>query len=89
MEDSTADRLLQLNREFYDSFAEAFRDSRAKTEPGFERILQRVRPGARVLDLGCGPGRLASLLPAGCSYTGVDYSAERLRAAGELHPTEF
>ena len=81
MEDSTADRLLQLNREFYDSFAEAFRDSRAPTEPGFERILKRVQPGARVLDLGCGQARLASLLPAGCSYTGVDYSVELLRAA--------
>ena len=83
MEDSTADRLLQLNREFYDSFAEAFRDSRAPTEPGFERILKRVQPGARVLDLGCGQARLASLLPAGCSYTGVDYSVELLRAATE------
>ena len=88
MEDSTADRLLQLNREFYDTFAEAFRDSRAPTEPGFERILQRVHPGSRVLDLGCGPGRLASLLPPGCSYTGVDYSAELLRAATESHSAE-
>ena len=88
MEDSTADRLLQLNREFYDTFAEAFTDSRAPTEPGFERILQRVHPGARVLDLGCGPGRLASLLPPGCSYTGVDSSAELLRAAAEFHATE-
>ena len=88
MEDITADRLLQLNREFYDTFAEAFTDSRAPTEPGFGRILQRVRPGAHVLDLGCGPGRLASLLPAGCSYTGVDYSAELLRAAAESHSTK-
>jgi len=88
MEDIVADRLLQLNREFYDTFAEAFRDSRAPTEPGLERILQRVCPGARVLDLGCGPGRLASLLPAGCSYTGVDYSAELLRAAVEFHSAE-
>jgi len=89
MDDITADLLLQLNREFYDTFAEAFRDSRAPTEPGFERILQRVHPGTRVLDLGCGPGRLASLLPAGCSYTGVDYSAELLRAAADFHSAEF
>ena len=88
MEDSIADRLLQLNREFYDTFAESFRDSRAPTEPGFERILQRVHPGAHVLDLGCGPGRLASLLPAGCSYTGVDYSVELLRAAAGAHSAE-
>ena len=89
MEDSTADRLLQLNREFYATFAEAFTDSRAPTEPGFERILQRVRRGTRVLDLGCGPARLASLLPPGCSYTGVDSSVELLRAAAHSHSAEI
>lgn len=88
MEDSTADRLLQLNREFYDRFAEAFRDSRAATEPGFERILARIQSRSRVLDLGCGQGRLASLLPTGCSYTGVDYSHELLQIAAQSEPTE-
>ncbi len=84
MDDQVAERLLALNREFYDTFAEAFRDSRAASEPGFERILAEIEPGDRVLDLGCGQGRLASLLPAGCVYTGVDYAGEMVRVAQDL-----
>jgi SAM-dependent methyltransferase len=33
----------------------------------------RVHPGARILDLGCGPGELVPLLP-GTRYVGVDVS---------------
>ncbi|MBN1246448.1 MAG: class I SAM-dependent methyltransferase [Anaerolineae bacterium] len=81
MDDDVADRLLALNRAFYDAFADAFSDSRAQTEPGFERILGEIGLRSRVLDLGCGQGRFAMLLPEGCTYVGVDYAAEMLRVA--------
>jgi methionine biosynthesis protein MetW len=39
-----------------------------------------IRPGDRVLDIGCGDGRVARALKAtGISYTGVDISHEGLR----------
>lgn len=81
MDETTARQLLHVNRRFYDTFAEAFSDSRAASEPGFERILANIAPGDSVLDLGCGQGRLALLLPEGCTYIGIDYAAEMLRVA--------
>ncbi|MDQ3958673.1 MAG: methyltransferase domain-containing protein [Actinomycetota bacterium] len=59
-------------------------------EVGFLVDLLRLRPGSRVLDVGCGPGRHAvALAAAGFAVTGVDVSrrflelaADRARAAG-------
>jgi len=81
MNDKIATLLADLNRKFYDTFADVFAASRASTEPGLERVLCEVASGDRVLDLGCGQGRLAALLPAGTVYTGLDYSPEMLRIA--------
>jgi len=36
------------------------------------RVLAHIPPAARVLDGGCGSGRLCTLLPAGCCYVGAD-----------------
>jgi SAM-dependent methyltransferase len=52
-------------------------------EEGFnETILPLVRPGARVLDLCCGTGRLAAWLgERGFDVTGVDQSSQMLAVA--------
>jgi SAM-dependent methyltransferase len=81
MQIEIANRLNNLNRTFYDGLAEAFAASRGATEPGLERALVQMRSGARVLDLGCGQGRVAAMLPAGCEYVGMDFSPEMLRIA--------
>ncbi|MBN1877158.1 MAG: class I SAM-dependent methyltransferase [Anaerolineae bacterium] len=73
--------LNNLNRTFYDDLAEIFTASRGTTEPGLERVFAQIQPGARVLDLGCGQGRVAAMLPAGCEYTGIDFSTEMLAIA--------
>ncbi|MGC9469077.1 MAG: class I SAM-dependent methyltransferase [Anaerolineae bacterium] len=83
MQESVAEKLLELNRRFYNQFAEAFSDSRGRTEPGFERVLAEMRPGERILDLGCGQGRLAYLVPAESPYVGVDYAESMLAVASE------
>lgn len=67
-----------LNHKFYAELAGVFAASRGTTEPGLERICATIRPGASVLDLGCGQGRVATMLPAGCRYVGMDFSAEML-----------
>jgi len=44
----------------------------------------------RVLDLGCGTGRLRQHLPAGCAYTGVDFAGAALDAGlvlGDIYTT--
>ena len=77
-------QLNQINREFYTTFAAAFAESRSLAQPSLRRLLAQVPPAGRVLDVGCGHGRVAHLLdqhrPGGC-YLGLDFSAEFVRLA--------
>ena len=88
MREEVINLLNNLNRTFYDELAEAFAASRGPSEPGLLRVLAQAQPGARVLDLGCGQGRVAALLPAGCAYVGLDFSAEMLAIAERTANTE-
>jgi SAM-dependent methyltransferase len=58
-------------------------------DPGLDLFAERfVRPGTRVLDLGCGPGRGSAALAErhGAIVTGVDASPEMLAAARGIVP---
>lgn len=68
----------QINRDFYDRFAVTFAESRSLEQPGLRRLVDEIPAGARVLDIGCGHGRLAHLLDRhrpGVSYLGLDSSS--------------
>lgn len=86
MDNRIIQRLNELNRTFYDTFAASFAASRGESEPGLERLLRDLPAGTRLLDLGCGQGRVAGLLPVGCAYLGVDYSAGMLAEAQHRYP---
>jgi 2-polyprenyl-3-methyl-5-hydroxy-6-metoxy-1,4-benzoquinol methylase len=52
-----------------------------------EFLLGRVRPGERVLDVGCGEGWFAAeLASAGVEVVGIDVAEEPLRRARARHP---
>jgi len=93
VDEEMIDRLLSLNRAFYAAFAEHFAASRSIRDPALTAILPYLPSRARILDVGCGSGRLAALLDQerpGCSYVGVDPVPElievaRLEARGLLH----
>src|SRR5512136_2520343 len=72
------ERLNQINRTFYSTFATSFSETRESAQE-LEVILPYIADGARVLDLGCGNGRVAKLLARhrhDVAYLGVDSSAE-------------
>ena len=84
MELTTAQRLADLNRRFYDDHATAFADSRPRLHPGVKRSLARIPAGARLLEIGCGDGKVGRWLAAnakGASYLGLDSSAAMLERA--------
>jgi SAM-dependent methyltransferase len=79
-----AERLIQLNAEFYQTFASQFSDTRQRLQPGVRRILDSIDPLARILDLGCGNGELSRVLVhQGFTgqYVGLDFSEKLLDVA--------
>jgi len=86
MNPDVAQRLLMLNQQFYDACAAAFARSRGAGQTGLLRTLPYLPPTPRVLDIGCGNGRLARWLAGqrpGATYVGLDASAGLLAAAGQ------
>ena len=87
MEPETQQRLLTINRDFYEVFADSFSNTRGRVQPGVRRILSQIDPQDRVLDLGCGNGTLArALVRTGFRghYLGLDMSEGLLENAARL-----
>jgi SAM-dependent methyltransferase len=84
MDRAAAQKLLALNRQFYQTFALQFSDTRGRLQPGVQRILAGLPGEARLLDLGCGNGELARALAQRGQrglYVGLDISQELLAIA--------
>lgn len=84
MKPEVVQRLIEINRQFYQNFGEAFATTRRRVQPGVRRLLLRWKKTDRVLDLGCGGGQLArELASAGHrgGYIGLDFSLPLLREA--------
>lgn len=90
MKPDLIERLNQINREFYAAFAASFSETRSELGREVQVILPYIANGARVLDIGCGNGRVAALLARHrreVTYVGIDSSSEliarcRLQVAG-------
>jgi SAM-dependent methyltransferase len=87
MNPATVNKIIDLNHQFYQTFAVQFARTRQRLQPGVRRIIESrglYSPAARLLDLGCGNGELAHTL-AGRGhqgeYVGLDFSAEMLAEA--------
>ncbi|MEE8391614.1 MAG: class I SAM-dependent methyltransferase [Anaerolineae bacterium] len=84
MDAKTIEQLLALNHEFYATFAQPFAASRSLSDPALTCILPHIPQRARVLDVGCGNGRLALLLDRerpDAIYVGVDVVPELVEVA--------
>lgn len=76
--------LLQINKEFYQTFALHFSAKRQRVQAGVSSILDGIPRRARILDLGCGNGIVArelALRGFRGSYIGLEYVPELLELA--------
>jgi SAM-dependent methyltransferase len=81
----TVQRILALNRQFYQTFAVQFSATRQRIQPGVRHLLPSLLKAQAILDLGCGNGELARQLGKSGytgSYVGLDFSAGLL---AEIH----
>jgi tRNA (uracil-5-)-methyltransferase TRM9 len=89
---TTISRLLELNRQFYQTFAHPFSATRQRLQPGVLKILDQIGSRDNLLDLGCGNGELAHEL-ARCgqlgTYIGLDFSPPLLDEASLDQPSNF
>ena len=84
MDAETVKTLLEINREFYSQFSADFSDSRSAERFNIAPFRQYLANDIRLLDAGCGNGRLAEALErAGYAldYFGIDGSPELIAFA--------
>src|SRR6202142_1109913 len=84
MNSATAQRLINLNRRFYNEHGRDFSETRARLQPGVSRLLDTMTEYESILDLGCGNGKLArslSLRGQHGTYLGLDFSVPLLTEA--------
>ena len=89
MKADTAIKILSLNHQFYQSFAEDFSATRGRLQPGVLSLMERFLAADRILDLGCGNGELVrELMKAGYggAYHGTDFSQKLLEDARKGTP---
>jgi len=84
MDETTVARLLDLNHQFYQTFALQFAQTRRRLQPGVQRLLPSLPLNGRILDVGCGNGELVkALIQRGFRgrYVGLDFSEGLLAQA--------
>ncbi|MBZ0284392.1 MAG: class I SAM-dependent methyltransferase [Anaerolineae bacterium] len=62
MDAATIHRLNQINRQFYQTTADDFDQTRGTAWPGWNRLLPYLTTPLEVLDVGCGNGRFGAFL---------------------------
>lgn len=91
MDSRTAQTLIELNRQFYQTFGKDFSATRRRIQPGVRQVIVTLDGTEDILDLGCGNGELArELARAGFhgTYTGLDFSPPLLEDASDA-PSAF
>jgi len=91
MDENIRDLLIDLNRTFYQTFAQQFSATRQRLQPGVLGILDHISDQEAVLELGCGNGQLGSeLFRRGHQglYTGLDSNADFLQIARSILPVK-
>jgi len=81
MKATTSQKLIEINRTFYQDHADSFSSTRERLQPGVLSIVTNIPPNVNILDLGCGNGEFLHHLEKirlHGTYTGLDFSSELL-----------
>jgi len=92
MKPEIAQKLVSLNHQFYQSFADDFSETRSRLQMGVLKVLERMPIKASILDLGCGNGKVALHLAQNDfkgTYLGADFSLGLLNWASADIPAGF
>jgi ubiquinone/menaquinone biosynthesis C-methylase UbiE len=91
-------KILAENKNTYNEVAKEFDQTRKKYSPETEELKSYIKEKERVLDLGCGTGRLYEIFSAqggsassgkNIDYTGIDFSENLIRIAKEKYGGRF
>jgi ubiquinone/menaquinone biosynthesis C-methylase UbiE len=90
MNPSYAKYLIEKTKDYFDKNVESFSGSRKELWPELEELKKYIKDGERVLDLGCGNGRLFELFQGrNIEYIGVDFSEKLIEKAREKYGEHF
>ncbi|MFN2215851.1 MAG: class I SAM-dependent methyltransferase [Anaerolineales bacterium] len=88
MKDGTIQKLLEINKQFYQEFGMKFSETRGRIQPGVRSILDSLSGNEKILDLGCGNGNAAKYLSNHNfkgMYTGIELSPALIKIAKEMN----
>ena len=86
MKPEFAKYLLNKTRKDYNSIAEAFDQRRDWIPPDFKLFSQYIKQEDKVLDIGCGNGRLKEIMLENTDYYGIDFSEGMIERAKKRYP---
>lgn len=82
MKEKTAQKILNELQNNYNRIAEKFSETRNRIWPFLYELKDFVKDGDRILDVGCGNGRLLEVLKEKkIKYLGIDFSSKLIKMA--------
>ncbi len=80
-----AKEIIKKNKKDWNKIAHKFSNTRKFLWPELKKLDDYVKKGDKVIDLGCGNGRLVKAFKKPVSYTGVDLSKKLINIAQEKY----
>ncbi len=82
--------LIEKTKDYFDKNVDSFSGSRKELWPELEELKKHIKDKEKILDLGCGNGRLFELFKnKKVEYIGVDFSEKFIKKAREKYGNHF